>query len=440
MEVCAMPRFAPFLPILLLLSTACRAESDAPAAGGVDWSEPIRVASGPAYQGPWRMNESEFLYVDDPALALSNDRTYMAWVDNADQNVFFQRFDADGSPELAEPVNVSTSGDIFSWLPRVAVAGERVVLAWEEILFTGGSHGGEILLACSSDGGRSFSEPVNLSNTTAGAGKGRLTRQRWDNGSLDVTFEGERVVVAWTEYEGALKVAVSSNRCRDFSEPVHVAGDDDAPMRAPSLAAGPDGRIWLAWTVGDVDDADIHLAYSNDPAAGFSSPRVIHGNARHADSPVVRADSEGHVHLAWTESDRAPFRNSRIVYARDADGMGEFAAPVTISGETTSAYPQMAVAGERVVVTWELAARGGARSFGIGHAISRDGGRNFSEPSEVPGTARREYGVNGGNQGLLMRKLDLAPDGRVALGHVTWLDGEASHIWLLHGVAESADR
>src|SRR5687768_4291662 len=31
---------------------------------GVAWEERVEVASGAAYQGPWRMNESQFLYVD----------------------------------------------------------------------------------------------------------------------------------------------------------------------------------------------------------------------------------------------------------------------------------------------------------------------------------------------------------------------------------------
>ena len=35
----------------------------------VTWDQRIEVASGQAYWGPWRMNESEFHYVDDPTVA-----------------------------------------------------------------------------------------------------------------------------------------------------------------------------------------------------------------------------------------------------------------------------------------------------------------------------------------------------------------------------------
>ena len=428
-----MARYA-WISAAALFAVACEAGPEStPPEPSAEWAEPVKVASGQAYRGPWRMNDSEFLYVDDPAVALHGEHTYMAWVDNAVQDVFFQVFDSDGQVYGEEPINVSGSGSIFSWLPRVAVEGETVIVAWQEILFTGGSHGGEILIAHSDDGGRSFSKPINLSNTAAGAGKGRLTRERWDNGSLDVVISDGQVHVAWTEYEGALRVATSEDAGQSFSEPVHVAGDDDAPTRAPSLAVGPDGKVWLAWTLGDDDIADVHLAWSEAPANGFSDPGPIHTSSNHADSPALAVANNGRVHLAWTSSKGGPFRNSSIVYAHDGDGSGSFSDPTVISGEDTAAYPQLAVFGERVLASWERLPRGARRPVGIGHAASDDGGQTFSEPRKIPGTADSAYGANGGNQGLLMRKLDLAEDGQVAIGHATFLEGESSAVWLVHG-------
>jgi len=417
----------------LTATVACGGDPGQEAVAELRWSEPVQVVSGRAYRGPWQMNDSDFLFVDDPAVALSGDGSFLAWADNADQNVYLQRFDPVGAPQLDQPVNVSRSGDIFSWLPRVFVDGEIVIVAWQEILFTGGSHGGEILVARSEDGGRTFADPVNLSQTTAGAGKGRLNRQRWDNGSLDLLVHAGHVVVAWTEYEGALRVATSTDGGQRFTEPVKVAGDDASPTRAPVLAVGPDERIWLAWTVGDDAAADIHLACTDEPGSGFSNARRIHPSRAHADSPALTVTADGTVHLAWTASDGGPFRNSRIVYTHDADGSGSFAEPAVISGETMSAYPQLVAVGDRVLVSWEHLPDRDARPRGIAYAMSGDGGLNFSHPTVVPGTAREEYGFNGGNQGLLMRKLALAEDGRVALGHATFRERRTSAIWLVNG-------
>ena len=53
---------------------------------------------------------------------------------------------------------------MFSWLPRMRSrpAIERSVVLWQEIIFSGGSHGGEILFARSNDGGRTSASHESL--------------------------------------------------------------------------------------------------------------------------------------------------------------------------------------------------------------------------------------------------------------------------------------
>jgi hypothetical protein len=50
----------------------------------VHWQEPLLVASGGGHQGPWRMNESVFEYVDDPAVVLDDQGSAaVVWVDQS---------------------------------------------------------------------------------------------------------------------------------------------------------------------------------------------------------------------------------------------------------------------------------------------------------------------------------------------------------------------
>ncbi len=179
----------------------------------VTWDPVIEVDSGNATRGPWRMNESEWDFIDDPAVAINNkDEVGVAWVDHVKQDLLFQRYDAEGEPVFDEPVNVSGSSSIFSWLPRIVMSSPddddsppHIDLLWQEIVFSGGSHGGEIFFARSHDGGETFSTPINLSRTTAGAGKGRLDARSWHNGSYDlIRVSGDTLYAAWTEYEGNL--------------------------------------------------------------------------------------------------------------------------------------------------------------------------------------------------------------------------------------------
>ena len=414
------------------------------AAPEIAWEPPLEIATGAAERGPWRMNESRFLHVDDPTVAMDDaGGVAVAWADQAERNIYFQRFGPDGRPPLETPVDVSRSGAVFSWLPRLALAGEGgelVYLLWQEIVFSGGTHGGEIYFARSSDGGRSFSAPRNLSRTQAGAGKGRLSRHHWSNGSLDLALGPSGVVhAAWTEYEGPLRFSRSTDGGETFSAPLQVAGGEHLfPARGPSLAVGADGTIYLAWTIGEDTRAGIHLARSTDGGRSFGARQVVAAGPGHADAPQL-AVSSAHLHLVYAESPDGPLRRYRIRHARArlGDDPPQFATPVTIAageGLASVAFPALAVDGhDHLYVLWERFPQSGGRPRGLGYAISGDDGASFSPAAVVPGSDDPALGVNGSLQGLLMRKLAVAPAGGLAVVNSSYADGVASRIRLYRG-------
>src|SRR4051812_14647874 len=133
------PLFALFCGLFTIFAIlALAAEPAQPLA----WQGLIDIAAGRGERGPWQQNDSRFDYVDDPAVAI-NDRGELAvaWVDQARKDIFFQRFSADGSKLLAQPLNVSRSPATFSWLPRIVMASgapDRIFILWQEIIFSGG--------------------------------------------------------------------------------------------------------------------------------------------------------------------------------------------------------------------------------------------------------------------------------------------------------------
>jgi hypothetical protein len=208
---------------------------------GLAWDEKVEIASGDGYRGPWRMNESEFEYVDDPTVAIDDQGAVaVAWADQSQKDIFVQIYEPNGRNRFDEPVNVSKSPAIFSWLPRMVITEDdarEIAVLWQEIVFSGGTHGGEIFFARSTDGGRTFSDPINLSSSVAGDGKGRLAARYWHNGSLDLAMGPQGTLyAAWTEYEGVLWFSRSTDGGASFSEPVRVAGRGAKPARGPSLA------------------------------------------------------------------------------------------------------------------------------------------------------------------------------------------------------------
>lgn len=435
-------KWAPWAPwaagLLLCACTSSAAE--------IGWRAPLEIARGAGERGAWRQNESRYDFVDDPTVAWSpRGELAVAWVDQRRKDVLLQRYSAEGNALLAAPVDVSRQPDTFSWLPRLAWAPDdagRLHVLWQEIVFSGGSHGGEIFSAVSRDGGRSFDPSVNLSRSRAGDGKGRLDRDTWHNGSLDLAVApGGQVFAAWTEYDGRLWIARSGDGGRSFSRPHLVAGDPPArPARAPALAVGADHAVVLAWATGEDHAGDIQVAVSSDGGRNFGAPRPAAVTAGYSDAPKLAFDARGTLHLVHAESRGGPSRPSSIRHLRSSDGGRSFGPASVISaplpaGTAGAGFPALGIdARGRVVAMWELL-RGSATTapYGLAMAVAEDGMR-FGAPETIPESADPAGGFNGSTQGLLMRKMAVRADGEIAVVNSAVKIGAHSRVWLLRGV------
>ncbi len=284
---------------------------------------------------------------------------------------------------------------------------------------------------------------MNLSNSIAGDGKGRLTKRYWHNGSLDLALGAQgNLYAAWTEYEGNLWFSRSTDRGETFSEPLRIAGGPgEDPARGPSLAVGAEGSVFLAWTVGEDEAADINVATSNDHGRSFGAPRVAFESGGHADAPKIVVDGEGTVHLVYAESPAGPFERYHIRYTRSNDGARTFEKPREISGPLakrfeSAGFPALSLDGkDNIYIIWELFPKRRGYPGGLGFTSSRDGGRSFESPSVIPGSADPALGINGSQQGLLMRKLAVNGTADLALVNSTFKKDQSSRIWLFRGQA-----
>jgi hypothetical protein len=414
----------------------------------VIWGEKSEVASAGGYRGAWRMNESDYAYVDDPTVAINAQGVVaVVWADQARKDLFFQLYAPDGTPRLEKPVNVSRSPRIFSWLPRMLITSSdpiEVYLLWQEIVFSGGSHGGEIFFARSSDGGQTWSAPRNLSHDIAGSGKGRLTPSYWHNGSLDLARGAEgHLYAAWTDYEGGLWCSRSTDRGTSFSRPWRIAGDAP-PTRGPSLAVDAQGDVYLAWAVGEDQAANLRFARSTDHGRSFGAPRIVGAGPGHTDAPKLAVDRQGTVHLVYAASPAGPFERYGIQYTRSHDTGDSFEAPREIARPHAEQFaslhfPALSVDGQDdLYIIWELFPRRGSASQGLGFTVSSDAGRTFAPPAVVPGSLDPALGFNGSQQGLLMRKLAVNQAGAIAVVNSTFKSNAQSRVWLWRGQRHKA--
>lgn len=410
-------------------------------AGGADarqisWGVPVEIASGAGIRGAWKQNESAWDYVDDPTIALRADgAALVAWGDQQRKDVLFQIYDPAGKPRLQEAVNVSRSPAVFSWLPRIALNAARpndIYILWQEIVFSGGSHGGDIFFARSQDGGVTFAEPLNLSRSMGGDGKGRISLSDWDNGSLDIAVAADGTIyTAWTEYHGPLWFSRSDDHGASFTKPMRVHGDAKQPARAPALAVASSGAVYLAWTTGENARADILFARAVNGRT-FSEPTVVARTDSYSDAPKIAVDAQGTIHLAFSERS-LNWSEASVHHARSTDGGQTFSTPQRIS-TGRAAFPSLGLdARGNVYCVWEnyRESRRGAR--GLGASVSHDGGRTFSKSTFIPGSSDPRDGLAGSNQGKLMRKLAVGAEGRLAIVNSSLKHGEHSRVWLIRG-------
>ena len=386
----------------------------------------VTVASGGGTKGPWKQNDSHYDYVDDGTVAFTpRGALAVAWADQRRKDVLLQVFGADGRAQAA-PVNVSRSPATFSWMPRIASSAPGTLyVLWQEIIFSGGAHGGDILFAHSTDGGRSFSAPRNLSASRGGDGKGRLDRATWSNGSLDLAAGADgRVFAAWTEYDGALWLARSRDAGRSFTLPQRIAGDSARPARGPSIALGPKGQVWLAWTVGEDVDADIRVSQLGDDGLALAEPVTVGAAGARADAPRLAVGADGRLHLAYMEQ---VGRQAPVVRYAQSNGRAlAFAAPRTVSAQgEAAAAPQLAVDVQgRVHMSWEAA-------NGLRYTV--DAGAGFAPPISVPHSQPERGGRTGSQQGLLGKKLAAGSGGTAALVNSALTPSRGSRVWLMYG-------
>ena len=438
-------RAAALLVLLAASGVAGEANPAERGPAGITWGATIELARGGGLRGPWQQNESRYDYVDDPTVAIAESgATAVAWVDQARKDIFFQVFERDRKPRLTQPVNVSRTPQVFSWLPRIALSSRQprdAYVLWQEIVFSGGSHDGEIFFARSRDGGASFEKPLNLSNSMGGDGKGRINRDYWHNGSLDLAIGADGALyAAWTEYDGPLWFSRSIDRGETFSKPMQVADSGSGkPTRAPALAAGRDGSLYLAWTVGEEEGANIRVTRSADGGRTFGAPVIAARTGAYSDAPKIAVDNRGTLHIVHAESTSGPFDRYDVHYTRSYDAGQTFQPARELSkpqpqGYSSAAFPALSVDGkDNLYVVWELYRERREPPRGLALAVSRDRGNTFSTPAIVPDSVDAHGGFNGSLQGLLMRKLAASGGGEIAVVNSSFKAGGRSRAWLIRG-------
>jgi uncharacterized repeat protein (TIGR01451 family) len=203
-----------------------------------------------------------------------------------------------------------------------------------------------IYFSRSTDGGASYSTPMQISDLSS------------NQGSIPAVGPNGNVYVVWYNYNtSAQRMAVSTNGGGSFGTPFHVSGVSPIPSPLPggsfrvnsfpTMAIDQNnGNLYVAWNDYRNGDADILFVRSTDGGGTWSSPIRVNddalGNARHQFFPWLSVAPNGNIYAGWFDSRLDPTPYTQPFYydeyvAVSTDGGLTFSPNARISSVTSDA-------------------------------------------------------------------------------------------------------
>jgi hypothetical protein len=159
------------------------------------------------------------------------------------------------------------------------------------------------------DGGASFEEPVRVSDAPwylnacpiSGpgiAGDGTHIYVTWMDGRNDNTGRGVR---------GDVWLARSADGGRSFGPNVRVNPRETGYHNLPALVVDRSGGLHIAWEADDDEQASILYSTSDDAGLSFSPPRsvVVETSNGRPSNAALAVSADGTIALAWFDREGA---------------------------------------------------------------------------------------------------------------------------------------
>ena len=193
-----------------------------------------------------------------PNIAVSTNNTlYVSWTDNTNntrqnQNLHFAKSTDGGNSFIIQPVNLARE-DILG-IPAIA-ASEKTNLY---IIWAANFTGNYIIhFTHSTDGGNSFSAPVNL------------TSRNGQSSSPQIYPSKNGLYMVWTH--DSIYFEKSTDGGSTFGDPINLSKNTDRDSYLPYIAASGN-NIYAVWTVASDRNHAIFFTKSTDGGHTFSDP------------------------------------------------------------------------------------------------------------------------------------------------------------------------
>ena len=276
---------------------------------------------------------------------------------------------AQGQANFSPPINISnTSGNSMS--QQIAVDSRGDI----NVVWTDNTPGNYVLLfSRSTDGGSTFSTPLNVSNNTSATVEAPHI----------ATDQAGNIYVGWEDWvsstNSSAQFSRSVNGGATFSTPTAISNGTAAS--APRIAIDPTGAIDFAWSDNSAGYASVFFSRSTDQGNTFSTPVNISNNPSGAGGPYLSLDPAGDIYIAWVGNATFNGQLTSFVYFSGAtEGSNAFSTPAQVSvfggpfAQLGSAEVA-AISASNIDVVWAQQSNGSSTLFS---ANSVNGGTSFS--------------------------------------------------------------
>jgi hypothetical protein len=264
---------------------------------------------------------------------------------------------------FSEPVDVDTGNGAGPFFAATVAPDGTLIVTWLSYDPTPGnrSDNASLKVTSSSDGGRSWQDPVRVAVNVCGCCRPEI-----------VAADASRWFVTWRNVSQRnvrdIVVASSTDRGRTWSEAVAAASDgwkiDGCPHAGPSLAVA-NGELWVAWSSAADGRYASFATHSPLDQLRFAPRRTISTGIDDARHPHL-AVSQGRplaVFQGRDASEAKGFASSRVYLCDLGDASGK---PLALPRSSGSAmYPRLiGLDGGRVLVAWTDNSQAGTSAWG----------------------------------------------------------------------------
>ncbi|MFZ0511434.1 MAG: trypsin-like peptidase domain-containing protein [Candidatus Nitrosopolaris sp.] len=285
---------------------------------------------GNTFSKPANLTSGIRIDSETPSIGAYENKVYVVWTDNSPGNfdIFFIK-STDGGNTFSKPLNLSNDPGL-SYLPRIAIDGKNNVY----VVWTDNSPGNyNILFTKSLDGGASFDKPIILSNLkgvsnfpSIAASGNNTVYVVWSHKN-NTDFDPSNTENQTQTYD--IFFTKSLDQGHAFSKPVNLS-DDPANSQSPALAISEMGTVYIVWSDNSIGTYETFFTKRLDQGHTFSKVSVISSNLARSISPSISTYGNN-VYVVWSDN---TFGNSEIFFTNSVDDGSTFNTSININDDS----------------------------------------------------------------------------------------------------------